>query len=409
MSRKPGLFAPLREEHFRRIWLASLVSNMGLLINAVGAAWAMTLLSGEPRMIALVQTAVMLPHMLFAIPAGAFCDIHDRRKVAIAANCAAFVASGTLFACALSGYLTPQLLLALCFLVGAGNAFFGPAWMASVGDQVPRNILPQGIALNSTSYNIARATGPALGGLLVATAGPFIAFGANALSYLPMLWAQLRWKKAPDCDDRPSETVHRALLSGLLFNLRSKPLAQTVLRTFCFATAGASIQALMPLIARDQLAGGASDFGILLGLFGIGAIMGVSVIGWLRDRISAEMQVAGAILVIAASVLTLAFSNSFALSGGALIPAGMAWMNVVNTFSVTIQTHAPRWIVGRAVANYQASMAGGLALGAWLWGEIAQAINLNCAIIASTAALACVALMGRALPAPSIEVRHLEE
>ena len=165
---------------FRRIWLASLLSNLGLLIQGVGAAWAMTQMTSSADKVALVQTALMLPVMLISMPAGAIADMHDRRIVALVSLAIALAGATALTVLAWLNLVTPNILLALCFVVGSGMALFGPAWQSSVSEQVPAETLPSAVALNGISYNIARSFGPAIGGIVVATAGAVAAFAANA-------------------------------------------------------------------------------------------------------------------------------------------------------------------------------------------------------------------------------------
>src|SRR5213079_3364238 len=182
-----GVAAPLRHSAFRRIWLASLLSNLGLMIQAVGAAWAMTQMTSSADKVALVQTALMLPIMLISMPAGAVADMYDRRIVALVSLSIALVGAAALTVLAWLGRLTPEILLEFCFIVGSGMALFGPAWQASVSEQVPPETLPSAVALNGISYNIARSFGPAIGGIVVATAGTVAAFATNAVLYIPLL------------------------------------------------------------------------------------------------------------------------------------------------------------------------------------------------------------------------------
>lgn len=402
-ARPGGLLVPLRHATFRRVWGASLVSNLGLLINSVGASWAMTQLSGDSEMVALVQTALMLPYLLIAIPAGAICDTYDRRKVGIFALCCAAVTSSLLFVSALLGLLTPHLLLALCLLTGTANALFGPAWMSSAGEQLPPEDLAQGIALNGVSYNIARAFGPAVGGILVALWGPVAAFAGNAASYLPMLWAQVSWRRDQEPARLPPEHAGRAILSGIRYVLHSPPIKQSIVRSILFGMAGASIQALMPVVARDFLSGGPSTYGTLLGFFGIGAVMGATLISRVRTRFSMEQQITGSLCVLAIAVATIATSRRLEITCLVLFLAGMAWMQVTNTLSVSIQARAPRWVSGRTVAGYQASIAGGLAIGSWVWGRLADLEGAMTAFCTSAAALLLVALLGKVMPIPPID------
>src|SRR3974390_2625300 len=166
-----GVAAPLRHSIFRRIWLASLLSNLGPLIPAVGAAWAMPQMASSADKVALVQTALMLPVMLISMPAGAIADMYDRRIVSLVSLSIALGGATALAVLAWLDLVTPRILLAFCFIVGSGNALFGPAWQSSVSEQVPAEALPAAVARNGISYNIAPRFGPAIGGVIVATAG----------------------------------------------------------------------------------------------------------------------------------------------------------------------------------------------------------------------------------------------
>src|ERR1700744_3809663 len=202
-----GIAAPLRQTVFRRIWSASLLFNFGLLIQAVGAAWAMTQMASSADKVALVQTALMLPVMLIAMPAGAIADMHDRRVVAMISLSIALCGATALTLLDWFGLTTPNSLLMLCFIVGSGMALFGPAWQSSVSAQVPSETLPSAVALNGISYNIARSFGPAIGGIIVAAAGAVAAFALNAVLYLPLFTVLFLWKRTMAPSRLPRERL----------------------------------------------------------------------------------------------------------------------------------------------------------------------------------------------------------
>src|SRR6202030_2974587 len=286
MSAADSVTAPLRHSVFRRIWLASLLSNLGLLIQAVGAAWSMTQMTSSADKVALVQTALMLPVMLISMPAGAIADMHDRRVVALISLSIALSGATALTVLAWLNLVTPPILLALCFVVGSGMALFGPAWQSSVSEQVPSETLPSAVALNGISYNIARSFGPAIGGVVVASAGAVAAFALNAVLYLPLLVVLFLWNRVHEPSRLPREKLNRAMVSGVRYITNSPPIKIVLLRTFVTGLIGGSIMALMPLVARDLLHGGAQTYGILLGAFGMGAIIGALNIGEIRKRLS---------------------------------------------------------------------------------------------------------------------------
>src|SRR6266487_4865382 len=204
-----SITAPLRYPVFRRIWLASLLSNLGLLIQGVGAAWAMTQMTSSADKVALVQTALMLPVMLISMPAGAIADMYDRRIVALVSLSIALVGATALSVLAWLGLVTPEILLAFCFIVGSGMALFGPALQSSVSEQVPAETLPSAVALNGISYNIARSFGPAIGGIVVATAGAVAAFAINAMLYIPLFVVLFLWRRIAEPQRLPRERLNR--------------------------------------------------------------------------------------------------------------------------------------------------------------------------------------------------------
>ena len=390
----PGMLAPLTHPVFRWIWIASLFSNLGWLIQGVGAAWIMTQLTTQADLVAMVQTAQMGPTLLLALAAGAIADMYDRRKVALAAIAFNLVGAVVMAAMSFAGLITPVILLTGVALIGAGGAIMGPAWQASVREQVPPPLLPAAVTLNSVSFNIARSFGPALGGVIVATAGGAAAFAINALFYVPMLVALGRWKRTPEAARLPPEGLGRAIVSGVRYVFHSPPMRVVLLRTLMLAMAGASISSLMPLIARDVLHGGAETFGLLLGAFGMGAVTGAFNIARLHRRAAPELLVRVSVLVVALGTAVVAFSTSLPLSLGALFVAGAGWMLSINELNIAIQTSAPRWVAGRALATFQAAVAGGVALGAWGWGTVAQAHDVPTALKASALTLALLPLAG---------------
>ncbi|HEV7448309.1 MAG TPA: MFS transporter, partial [Steroidobacteraceae bacterium] len=256
-------FEPLRERTYRRIWSASVLSNFGQLILGVGAAWDMTRLTTSASLVALVQTALMLPLMLVSVPAGAIADMFDRRKIAIVGLSFATLCAAVLATLAFNGLTTPWILLAFCSLIGAGVALYSPAWGASIAEQVKPEHLPAAIALGSISYNLARSFGPAVGGVIVLAAGAPAAFLTNSLAYLPLLTAFLLWRRKRTAPRLPPERIDRAIVAGARYALHSSPVRATLVRAFSFGLAGAAGSALVPLVARDLLRGNASTYGLL--------------------------------------------------------------------------------------------------------------------------------------------------
>ena len=401
-----GIAAPLRHAVFRRIWLASLVSNLGILIQGVGAAWAMTQMTSSADKVALVQTALMLPIMLIAMPAGAIADMHDRRIVALISLGIALAGATTLTVLAWFGLVTPNILLALCFVVGSGMALFGPAWQASVSEQVPAETLPAAVALNGISYNIARSFGPAIGGLVVATSGAVAAFAVNTVLYLPLMVVLFLWNRTHEPSRLPRERLNRAIVSGVRYIANSPSIRIVLIRTLVTGIIGGSVSALMPLVARDLLHGGAQTYGIMLGAFGMGAVFGALNIGEVRRRMSGEAAVRACAISMAGAIAAVALSSSAILTAVALVLAGAVWMLAVALFNIGVQLSAPRWVAGRSLAAFQASIAGGIAVGSWGWGHLTDLAGVETALLVSAGLMLLSPLLGIWLRMPRVGARN---
>jgi len=401
-------FQPLRNHYFAMLWTASLVSNFGSLIQSVGAQWLMTSIAPSADMVALVQTAITLPILLFSLPSGAIADIWERRTILLISQIMMLIASTVLAVVAYVGAMSPLVLLSFTFALGVGAALWGPSWQASVGDLVPRAEVPAAVALNSLGFNLARAVGPAVGGIVVAAAGPEAAFFLNALSYIALIFALLRWhpKRAPR--HLPPEEMIPAMGAGIRYASLSPAIRAVLLRCLAFGLLGSAIWALLPLVARDIVGGGPITFGTLLGGLGVGAIVGAFGATPIRQRLGTEHMVLAGTLVFGASVTAIGFVSNHIAVIALLVGAGTAWVLTLSTFNITVQMASPRWVMGRTIAVYQMMIFGGMAIGSWVWGLIAQHVGVAGAVgAAGIVVLATLGLSFRLrLPEPqNIDLR----
>lgn len=403
-----GPFEPLRERAFRRIWSSSLLSNFGHLILGVGAAWEMTRLATSAEMVALVQSALMLPLMLVSVPGGAIADMFDRRRIAMTGLGFASLCAATLAAISHFGLASPWLLLAFCSLIGAGVALYGPSWQASISEQVTPEQLPAAVALGSISYNIARSIGPALGGMIVLAAGTTVVFAINAMFYLPLLGAFFLWRRPHVPSRLPPESIHRAIVSGVRYVIHAPAIRIVLIRASIFGAANASIAALTPLVARDLLHGDATTYGLLLGANGVGAVTGALLIGKVRRRLKGEQAVRLCVSVAGVMVLTLGLSRNLMLSAVVMLFAGAANMLLISLLNVAVQLSAPRWVTARALSLFSSALTGGIALGAWMWGQAATEWGVVAALIVSGVVLVLTLLVGLLLPMPAVSLAEVE-
>jgi MFS family permease len=400
--------SPYQIPIFRAVWSATLISGFGALIQGVGASWLMTSLSGDPKMIALVQTTTTLPIMFFALCAGAMADNLDRRKVMLGAQCFMLIVSVALAFCAWGGLLTPTSLLVFTFLIGCGLAINGPASQAIIGDMVPRSLLSSAVALNSMSFNIARSVGPAIGGAIVAIAGAATAFLVNACSYLALIFVLARWHPVVPTQVLPRERLGLAMAAGVRYAAMSPNMRRVFLRAALFGLAISAISSMMPIVARDLIGGGALTFGLLLGAFGAGAVGAGMAIGPIRRKLSPEQMVQLSAVGAAIGSAVEGTSPFLILTMIALLFAGMGWILALSTFNVSVQLSAPRWVVGRALSLYQMSAFGGMAIGAFLFGLGASRYGVTAALLVAALMHVAGMLLGRWMPMANYESANLD-
>ena len=378
----------LQHELFRVLWIASVASNIGTMMQEVGASWLMTELAPSPLMVALIQTAGALPVLLLSFAAGALADIVDRRRLLI------FSQSWMLAAAAGLGILTvfhltsPPLLLAFTFLLGFGNALTGPVWNAIVPELVPRAEVGAAVSINSVGYNVARAAGPALGGLVVAATGSGSVFLLNAVSFLGVIVVFYRWRRKPRKSVLPAERVMGAMRAGWRYVAHAPFIRSTLVRLSLFMLGASAFWGLVPLYARQDLGRGAAGYGVLLGFFGSGAVLGGSILPRLQRRLGIKRMLSWTTLLNVGALALMAVWRQYPVACAAAFAAGFAWTSVLSTFNTSVQLNTAAWVRGRAMAFYQVTYFVGLGAGSALWGSVAEHVGIPRALLVAALALA---------------------
>jgi MFS family permease len=381
-------WTPLRHQSFREVWIAALASNVGTWMQTVGASWLMTTLSVSPLMVALVQTASSLPNFLVSLPAGAVADMVDRRRMLLVTQTWMLLAAAVLSAMSYAGWVGPWWLLALTFALGLGSAANGPAWQAMIPELVPHEDLPSAVALNSVQFNIARAIGPALAGIVLAATSSGTVFLINAISFLGVI--VVLWRQAAEPRDhrpRPSGRFHELLHEGLRFVMQSHNLQSVLIRQGGFVIAASALWSLLPVVASRELHGSALAYGILLGSLGAGAVVGAALLAPLRMRHSSDLVAGCGTVLFAIGTLGLAMLRSFWPLALAMLAGGIAWMTTMSTFNVFAQTTSPTWVKARALAMYLLTFQASLAIGSTIWGAVAERLGVRGSLLLSAAVL----------------------
>jgi len=385
--------APFQHRVFAMFWWASLASSFGSLIQTVGASWQMALIAPAPDQVALVQAVGALPFFVLSLIAGALADNYDRRLLMLISQLVALAASLLLAVMTLVGELTPVTLLVLTFVIGCGAAAFAPAWQASIGEQVPREVIPSAVMANAMGFNMARSVGPALGGVIVAAAGAGVAFVINAVSYLGLIIALVRWRLPRQTRELPPEPLGSAIAAGIRYVRLSPNLTAIMLRAVLFTVPLSAVPALMPVVARDLLGGGAPTYGLLLGGFGVGAMLGALSSSALRTRFTSDQLLRAVCAVAMIAMLAISQSPWAWATLLAHVLAGSAWTLGLANFNIAVQLSSPRWVTGRTLATYQTFAFAGMAAGAWMWGHLASATGLRTTLaVAAVSALSTFAV-----------------
>jgi MFS family permease len=375
------------------LWIATLVSNIGTWMHDIGAGWLMTSLSPSPVMVALVQTATTLPVFLLALPAGALADILDRRRYLIVTQVFMAGVATSLALIALTGAVTPWLLVGLTFAMGIGTAMMLPAWAAIVPELVPRAELPAAIALNSMGINVARAIGPAIAGIIVSMAGSGAVFALNALSFIGVITVLIFWKRKPQHSELPAERMLGGMRAGLRFARHSAELQAAVVRGLGFFLFASASWALLPLVARQLPDGGPQAYGILVASVGVGAVLGALVLPRLREKVSRDALVAVATLVYALCLWALASLSGLWLLTLVMAASGMAWISVLSSLQVAAQMALPNWVRSRGLAVFMSAFMGAMALGSLCWGKLTDLYSIEFSFSVAAAGMVAAALL----------------
>jgi MFS family permease len=391
----PPALAPLRHTLFRMLWSANVVGALGVWMQNTGAGWLMTTLSPDPLTVSLVQVATILPVFLLALPAGAIADIVDRRRFLIATQGWMLIAAAVLTALTFAGRTEAWSLLALTFAIGVGSAMNNPAWGSVMAEVVPRSDLVQAVALNGVGFNIARALGPAIAGLLVLAGGPSLAFSVNVLSYVAVIWTLVSWHRRSRKNPLPREHLASAIRAGVRFVRHTPAVRAAMARSAAYFLCAAAPWAMLPLVVREQLHLGAAVYGLLLGLMGVGGVTAGMLLPQMRARLSRSNVVVVASLISFAGMAILAFSRHWLPAALGMVMFGVGWVTTSSVAQAAAQLSAPSWVRSRALAIYQFAQNFALTIGTFLWGWVGTRLGIPAALLAAAATGALLAVLAR--------------
>ncbi len=389
---------PLRSSLFRNLWIASIASNLGTMMHGVGAAWLLTSLTASAGTIALLQTASALPTFLLALHAGALTDVVDRRRLLLAAQWWMAACAALLCVVTLTGHASTNIVLGLSLLLGVGAALNSPVWSAIVPEIVDAPDLPQAMVLNGMAFTGAVAIGPAIGGAVVAWAGPEAVFGLNAVSFLGQIYVIWRWRRVAATSQLPAEHVTGAVRAGVRY-LRFAPALQGVLvRSGAYVVGMTALFALLPVVARLQMGMGSGEYGLLLGASGAGALTGGLLLSRIRKRASTDQITVAGTLGMAVNLAVLGEVRTLAVLYPMLFVGGLAQVCVMSSLNLATQKALPAWVRGRGLSIATLVFQLGIAVGAIVWGVIASRATPTIALLAAAGYLVATCVLVRPFP-----------
>jgi MFS family permease len=398
-----SLLEPLRVSTFRNLLVANLVSDIGTFMQNVGTAWLMVSLGAGPIYVALTQSAASLPYFLLALPAGSAGDIVDRRKLVLFTESWMMAVALIVVVLTIAGLMSPWLLLVMTFALSAGDAFETPTWRAILPELVPKNDLAAASALNGIEFNLARAVGPALAGLIIAALGVATAFIVNAVSFAGVILVIARWKRSFRKQTAPPETMKGATIAALRYVLHSPAIITVVVRTGIVMFFSSALFALLPTVAKS-VNDSAIGYGILLGCFGVGAIVGALVMQPARARWSTEAVVSSGVAILGLAYMATSGLHRLLTLAPVMLIGGAAWVTFISLINALIQNLAPDWVRARVLAIFFLVYQGAFALGSAVWGAVAQKAGIHAALLyagAGTAATTMLALFARLPDSPA--------
>jgi MFS family permease len=386
-------WAPLRNRIFFALFTAQLVSNLGTLMQNVGAAWLMGDLGATSAQVALVQTATFLPVFLVGIPAGALADLFDRRRLLLATLTSMMLSAAAMAILTFADAMTPTGVLTLTFMLGTGAAIMSPAWMAIQPDLVPKEHFAQAISLSSLTFNVGRAVGPAIGGVVIAAAGAGWVFALNAVSFLGTLAVLAFWHPpSAGASTIPAESFVGATVAGLRYAANSRLVRNVLIRSCMLMLPGCAIQALLPIVVRGPLGWTSGGYGLLLGCFGAGAAVAAIIRPHVMRLLHPDAVMAMASLVLGATLLVQGFVHNRGAVGAALLVGGFMWSLAATTTTISAQSAMPGWVRARGMALYAFASTGSIAIGSALSGFTANwsltGAHMVAAIVMGVCALA---------------------
>lgn len=386
---------PFKSSLYRLLWIAALFSYVGATMYDVGASWLMTSLAPNPLFVSLITTATTLPILLFALPSGILSDIFDRRRILLITSAYMFTISTALGILTLVGLTTITVLLMFTFALGAGTTLIRTPIIPTMSGLVSKKELPDALTLSALASNLGRVIGPIGGGFIVSAIAPWAVFFINSASFIGMMIVLSRLPRRPNVPNYqqqsslPPENIIRAIRIQIRYIRYSQAAHVLIIRAGLFTLCSSALLSLLPLLAKHDLGLDSIGFGLLLGSFGVGAIIGgIVILPRLRPKASVESLITVSIALLAIVTFTMGYVQVFELACVVMGLGGIAFITILSKFYTIGVKSAPKWIGARVLAVYLLILNGGLVVGSVIWGTVANTFGIPITLSVASVALA---------------------
>jgi MFS family permease len=376
--------AALRHTVFRRVFIGAFLSNIGSWMqNVVLGALAYDL-TGSPAFVGVLLFAQLGPLMLFSLVGGMLADVFDRRWLLVIVSVLQGLLSLALAAVVAVSDPSKVALVGIVFLIGVGQAVFGPTYSALLPALVGHEDLPGAISLNSAQMNGSRVIGPIIGAAVFAEVGASWVFVINALSYLLVIWSLLSVRLPAPVPDTSGLRGMRRVLAGFAVARNDPVIARCLIVIFTFSLLSLPFIGQMPTLADRNLdiAAKSTQYGVLYACFGVGALLGALSIGTVLADRSLERVVRVGLVAFAIFLAVFSLLRTPALAYPAILLVGLAYFAVITSLSTVLQQRLDDSNRGRVMALWIMGFGGTVPIGNLIAGPLIQALSVTSVVLA---------------------------
>lgn len=393
-DRFPGFLASFQFRSFRLLWAGAFLSSLGTWTQDVAMAWLIHTELKNPVYLGLRAFAADAPLLAFMLVGGAVADRGDRRRILLASQTLQMLFATALAGLYAAGRLGVGPILTIAFLTGLAQSQSAPTYQALLTTLVPKERIPNAVALNSLQFNLSRAIGPVIAGILLAHAGPGVCFAVNAASFGAVITALLRIKlEAPA--RQPAGSLGDSLAAGLRFARRDETLSVLMAMAGLGSFLAFPLVTYLPVFADTVLGTGAAGYSLLLSSFGAGAIAGAIAAAQRGDRPGRGRLLLSSFVGYGLATLLALVSASQLASMGFLFLSGASLITAFSTLNALVQEQAPIELRGRVVSIYGLAFRGGMPAGSLAAGFLVGAFGVVPVLAAYSALLALTAAVVR--------------